>query len=144
MKALRKHLMSTQRAREQSDFVIPSEPKILRLVHFISCNSEILTRLEDEVVLDKKWETKMFHIWTVPKNGKVQYSLLLFYKGGLVYKSTVKCVFSKCGDSDVIFLNKVSFKKEFVGLVKNCQADVQVPIHSPSPINDISMSCILL
>ena len=67
------------------------------------------------MVLDKKWETKIFHIWTVPKNGKVQYSLLLFYKGGLVYKSTVKCVFSKCGDSDVIFLNKVSFKKEFVG-----------------------------
>ena len=33
--------------------------------------------------------------------------MLLFYKGGVVYKSTVKCVFSKCGDSNVIFLNKV-------------------------------------
>ena len=31
-KALREHLKSTQIAREQSDFVIPSEPKILRLV----------------------------------------------------------------------------------------------------------------
>ena len=31
-KALREHLESTRRAREQSDFVIPSEPKILRLV----------------------------------------------------------------------------------------------------------------
>ena len=78
---------------------------------FFFCYSEILTRLEDEVVLDEKWETKMFHVWTVPKNGKVQYSLLLFYKGGLVYKSTVKCVFSKCGDSDVIFLNRVWYNE---------------------------------
>ena len=31
-KALREYLKSTQREREQSDFVIPSEPKILRLV----------------------------------------------------------------------------------------------------------------
>ena len=31
-KALREHLESTQREREQSDFVIPSEPKILLLV----------------------------------------------------------------------------------------------------------------
>ena len=33
-KALREYLESTQREREQSDFVIPSEPKILRLVRF--------------------------------------------------------------------------------------------------------------
>ena len=34
-----KHLKSTQRAREQSDFIIPSEPKILRLVfsYFVLC-----------------------------------------------------------------------------------------------------------
>ena len=32
-KALREHLKSTQRAREQSDFFIPSKPKILRLVY---------------------------------------------------------------------------------------------------------------
>ncbi len=31
-KALREYLKSNQREREQSDFVIPSEPKILRLV----------------------------------------------------------------------------------------------------------------
>lgn len=40
-------------------------------------------------------------------DGKVLYNFLLFQKGGLVYKSSVRCVFSKCGDSDVLFLNKV-------------------------------------
>ena len=33
-KALREYLKSTQREREQSEFVIPLEPKILRLVVF--------------------------------------------------------------------------------------------------------------
>ncbi len=32
--ALREQLKSTQSARDQSDFVIPSEPKILCLVNF--------------------------------------------------------------------------------------------------------------
>ena len=40
-------------------------------------------------------------------DGRVLYNFLLFQKGGLVYKSSVRCVFSKCGDSDVLFLNKV-------------------------------------
>ena len=31
-RALREYLKSTQRERDQSDFIIPSEPKILRLV----------------------------------------------------------------------------------------------------------------
>ena len=35
-KTLREFLKSTQREREQSDFVIPSEPKILRLVSYES------------------------------------------------------------------------------------------------------------
>ena len=68
---------------------------------------EILTRLEDEVITDEKWEIKVFHVWTVPVDGRVLYNFLLFQKGGLVYKSSVRCVFSKCGDSDVLFLNKV-------------------------------------
>ena len=34
-KALRQYLKSNQREREQSDFVIPSEPKMLRLVKII-------------------------------------------------------------------------------------------------------------
>ena len=69
---------------------------------------EILTRLEDEVITDEKWEIKIYHVWTVPKAGKVGYSLLYFQKGGLVYKSSVNCVFGKCGDSDVTFLSKVN------------------------------------
>ena len=72
---------------------------------------EILTRLEDEVINDEKWEIKIYSVWTVPKDGNVQYNLLLFQKGGIVYKSTVNCLFSKCGDSEITFLNKVSFIK---------------------------------
>ncbi len=34
-KALREHLKSTQRAREQSDFAMPLEPKILVLVIYV-------------------------------------------------------------------------------------------------------------
>lgn len=68
---------------------------------------EILTRLEDEVINDEKWEVKIFHVWTVPTAGKVQYNMLLFQKGGIVYKSSVRCIFSKVGDNDILYLNKV-------------------------------------
>ena len=35
---MREHSEGTQRAREQSDFIIPSEPKILRLVVGLNVN----------------------------------------------------------------------------------------------------------
>ena len=44
-KALREHLKSNQKAIEQSDFVIPSEPKILRLVLIIH------TKFHDSAIL---------------------------------------------------------------------------------------------
>ena len=47
-KALREYLKSTQRAREQSDLVIPSEPKILRLV------IRKLQSLDDKLTLNIK------------------------------------------------------------------------------------------
>ena len=84
-----------------------------KVFFFPNCNKtcfiliEILTILEDEVVNDEKWELKLFHIWTVPQGGKVKYNFLLFQKGGIVYKSSVNCIFSKCGDSDLIYLKKV-------------------------------------
>ena len=66
---------------------------------------EILTRLEDAVISDEKWELKIYHVWTVPSAGRVKYNILLFQKGGIVYRSSVVCVLSKCGDSDVLFLS---------------------------------------
>ena len=41
-KALRDYLKSSQREREQSEFVIPSEPKILRLVIYDLVSKVIL------------------------------------------------------------------------------------------------------
>ena len=66
---------------------------------------EILTRLEDEVINDEKWEVKIYQVWTVPVAGRVKYNILLFQKGGIVYRANVVCVLSKCGDSDVLFLS---------------------------------------
>ena len=43
----------------------------------------------------------------MPKDGKVKYNLLIFQKGGIVYKSSVNVVFSKCGENNVIYLVKV-------------------------------------
>ena len=45
LRAFREHSESTQRAREQSDFVIPSEPKILRLVFSFSPSIFIIYRI---------------------------------------------------------------------------------------------------
>ena len=50
--ALREQLKSTQSAREQSDFVIPSEPKILCLV---SCHTTELF-----MIIKRKWELPSF------------------------------------------------------------------------------------
>ena len=50
-KALREHLKSTQKAKEQSDFVIPSEPKILRLVYFKLFIDKILSQGKDLFIL---------------------------------------------------------------------------------------------
>ena len=46
---LKEHLERNQREREQSDFVIPSEPKILRLV-ILNKNKEYF-----EIFLEKLW-----------------------------------------------------------------------------------------
>ena len=67
---------------------------------------EILTRLEDAVISDEKWEVKIFQVWTVPVEGRVKYSLLLFQKGGIVYRASLACVLSKCGDSHILYLNQ--------------------------------------
>ena len=82
---------------------------------------EILTRLEDEVISDEKWELKIFQVWTVPVEGRVKYNILLFQKvhkyfykiilnvilkGGIVYRASLVCVLSKCGDSHILYLNQ--------------------------------------
>ena len=50
-KALREHSKSPQTAREQSDFIIPSEPKIFRLVYKRFCLSH-LSRPQGQVVVN--------------------------------------------------------------------------------------------
>ena len=67
---------------------------------------EILTRLEDAVISDEKWEVKMFQVWTVPVEGRVKYNILIFQKGGTVYRASLVCVLSKCGDSHILYLNQ--------------------------------------
>ena len=47
-------------------------------------SSEILTRLEDEVISDEKWELKIFQVWTVPVDGRVKYNILVFQVVGVM------------------------------------------------------------
>ena len=58
------------------------------------------------MISDEKWEVKIFQVWTVPVEGRVKYSLLLFQKGGIVYRASLGCVLSKCGDSHILYLNQ--------------------------------------
>ena len=109
---------------------------------------EILTRLEDEVISDEKWELKLFHVWTVPREGKVQYNFLVFYKGGVVYKSSVNVVFSKVGDSNIILLNKEQLEMLKLVCMKKLREDhpdIRVKMELPGglDINRVTLPIIL-
>ena len=38
--------------------------------------------------------------------GRVKYNILVFQKGGTVYRASLVCVLSKCGDSHILYLNQ--------------------------------------
>ena len=73
------------------------------------------------MISDEKWELKIFQVWTVPVEGRVKYNILVFQKvykysykiilnfilkGGIVYRASLVCVLSKCGDSHILYLNQ--------------------------------------
>ena len=53
-RALREYLKSNQKERDQSDFIIPSEPKILRLVNVINGTLTNIVFSMD-ILLTKGW-----------------------------------------------------------------------------------------
>ena len=48
------------------------------------------------MIKDGGWETQIHQVWTVPTRGRFQYHLVVFLKGGTVYKSSINCLI---GDS---------------------------------------------
>ena len=77
------------------------------------------------MISDEKWELKIFQVWTVPVEGRVKYSILVFLKGGIVYRASLGCVLSQCGDSHVLYLNQDHLNMLKLVTLKKLKAEFQ-------------------